>query len=303
MQPGQEILRKWDARAARLHPRTEVTGDGLVLGAGTVVVNIEKGKEGAPRLSPHNEQRILALLATAYERPVGTHVLARIERACELWNEGEKALATIHLAHARLPVCGEDEALRLFVAEELLEDDVPPVTLLEAHGFDPATMDLFKYPGQPRVPAGNGHESGEWTDGQASFTPVSFRGPKERHGRGGRRGALDAIRSFLDWLRERQKRKESESAPETTASTQDQRAEPQIKPFGTPQSDLPRPGYGEKVSIPGLPDDIKGTDVTEPGARMANYKLDMSRSEFENELSELGWTKEPSKDGNAMNYK
>lgn len=35
---------------------------------------------------------------------------------------------------------------------------------------------------------------------------------------------------------------------------------------------------------------------------MANPKLDLSRLEFEDELSKLGWAKEPGKDGEAMNY-
>jgi hypothetical protein len=45
----------------------------------------------------------LALLATAYDRPAEPYVLAKMRRAAELWNDGEKALAHIHLAHARLP--------------------------------------------------------------------------------------------------------------------------------------------------------------------------------------------------------
>ena len=50
------------------------------------------------------------------------------------------------------------------------------------------------------------------------------------------------------------------------------------------ESDLPRPGKGDEVSMPGLPDSVKGIDTTNPTAGMANYKLDMSRSEFEDEL-------------------
>ena len=41
-----------------------------------------------------------------------------------------------------------------------------------------------------------------------------------------------------------------------------------VKPFGSLESDLPQPGYGEEVSIPGLPDNIKGTDVTKSDATM-----------------------------------
>ena len=67
----------------------------------------------------------MALLATAYERPVETYVLARMRRAAELWNDGE-ALAHIHSAYASLPPCEEEQALRLFVADKLLEAGVTP---------------------------------------------------------------------------------------------------------------------------------------------------------------------------------
>ncbi|MGH6839986.1 MAG: hypothetical protein ACREDT_14555, partial [Methylocella sp.] len=232
------------------------------------------------------EPRALALLATAYERPVEAHVLWKMRRACDLWNEGEKALAHIHLAYARLPPCDEERALRLFVADELIEIGVTPAGLMKAQGFDPAPLELLKAhynPDQPRVPAGSGRESGEWTDGEASFTPVAFRPRRERHGRRG--GGFNAIRSFLEWWL---KRKEG--------------AEPKIKPFESLESDLPRPGYGEEVSIPGLPDSIKGIDTTDLRARMPNYKLDMSLSEFEDELLQLGWTEEPSPDGKVVNF-
>jgi hypothetical protein len=81
-----------------------------------------------------------------------------------------------------------------------------------------------------------------------------------------------------------------------------EKAESAVKPFGSLESDLPQPGYGEEVSIPGLPDTIKGTDTTDRSAGMANYDTDLSRSEFESELSQLGWTKEPSPDGKVMIY-
>ena len=83
----------------------------------------------SPRWNPHAipptmkmlQPRALALLATAYGRPVEPHVLAKLRRACERWTEGDKALAHIHFAHAGLPPCGEVRALRLFAADELLE--------------------------------------------------------------------------------------------------------------------------------------------------------------------------------------
>ncbi|MGH6836363.1 MAG: hypothetical protein ACREC9_12645 [Methylocella sp.] len=251
---------------------------------GTVLAGMARDGHGAPKVALDDEQRAMALLATAYERPVAPHVLAKLRRACDLWNEGEKALAHIHLAYTNLPPCDEERALRLFVAEELIEAGVTPHALMKAQGLD-SPLDLSKAhfnPDQPRAPAGSGRESGEWTDGEGNFTPVTFRSRRGRHGRGG----IDSIRSFLERLREFLKPKEGVAH--------------QIKPFRSPESDLPRPGYGEEVSIPGLPDTIEGTDITEPRARMPNYEVDLSRSEFESELLELGWTEEPSPDGKVL---
>jgi hypothetical protein len=164
----QGPLQKWDARARRLHPRMEITGEGLTLGAGTMLAGMGRDECGRPRLALDDEPRALALLATAYDRPVEACVVAKLRRACERWTEGEKALAHIHLAHAGVPPCGPDQALRLFVADELIEAGVAPRILMTAQGFDPATLDLLKAnfnQAQPRWPAGSGRDSGRWSGG------------------------------------------------------------------------------------------------------------------------------------------
>lgn len=94
MQQGQELLQKWDAHARRLYPRMEITGEGLTLGAGTVLAGMAKDEQGRPRLALRDEPRALALLATAYEQPVKLYILAKLRRACELWDEGEKVSPT-----------------------------------------------------------------------------------------------------------------------------------------------------------------------------------------------------------------
>jgi len=139
----------------------EITGEGLMLGAGTILAKASRDTGGVPEL---DGPRVTALLATAYEVLIGPHVLTKIERACQSWNEGEKAIAHLHLAHTGLPPCDEDRALRLFAANELLQDGISPTDLLKAQEFDTAPLALLKYsPDQPRVPAGNGRESGRWT--------------------------------------------------------------------------------------------------------------------------------------------
>ena len=169
MEHAQELLQKWDDRTHRRHPRMEISGEGLMLGAGTILAGMARDERGRPRLAIDDEPRVLALLATAYERPVEDYVLAKMRRAAELWNEGEKALAHIHLAYSCLPPCEEEQALRLFVADELIEAGVAPAALMKAQGFDPAPLALLKYsPEQPRVPAGSGRESGQWTSGDSA---------------------------------------------------------------------------------------------------------------------------------------
>ncbi|MGA9214364.1 MAG: hypothetical protein WBZ54_03615, partial [Methylocella sp.] len=163
MEQTQELLQKWDARARRQYPCMEISGEGLMLGAGTMLAGTAKDERGRPCLALDDEPRALALLATAYDRPVETYVLAKMRRAAELWNEGEKALAHIHLAYARLPLCEEEQALRLFLADELIAAGVTPRALMKVQGFDPATLDLLKAnfnPAQPRWPAGSGRDSG-----------------------------------------------------------------------------------------------------------------------------------------------
>ncbi len=126
MEQTQELLQKWDARARRLSPRMEISGEGLTLCAGTVLAGIAGDGRGARSLTLDDEPRAMALLATAYEQPVEPYILAKLRRVCELWNAGERALAHIHLAHTNLPPCDEERALRLFVADELLEAGVTP---------------------------------------------------------------------------------------------------------------------------------------------------------------------------------
>jgi hypothetical protein len=120
---------------------------------------------GKPHLAV-DEPRVMAMLSTAYGRPVAAHTMAKMRRAAELWNEGEKALAHIHLAHANLAPCGEDETLRLFLAEECFSEGITPAELMKAQGSIPALLALLKYNlDQPRVPAGSGRASGQWTSG------------------------------------------------------------------------------------------------------------------------------------------
>lgn len=99
--------------------------------------------------------------------------LGSLRRVAKHWQSGDKCLAAIHLAQTVLPDIGEDAAYRLSLAAELIDAGVAPRELARELGFDPPA-DLNKYdPDQPRVSAGSGRESGQWTSGDATGGDVS----------------------------------------------------------------------------------------------------------------------------------
>ena len=172
MQNTDAFERDWhEGRVGRpLHREMTFTQSGLVLGRGTILA--EFGKEGlaAGGLAFDGEEaRLLSLLTAAYREPLAGGVIEKIRRAGEFWRAGDKAQAQIHLAFLGLPKIDETDAYRLFLAGTALEKGVCPSDLLKALGFPRAARDIEKYrEDQPRVPAGSGRESGQWTSGDNS---------------------------------------------------------------------------------------------------------------------------------------
>ncbi len=92
-------------------------------------------------------------------------ILGPIAAASDHWRRGEKALAAIRLAQARLPrITSEIKTQNVRDAADLLDGGLTPHALMKALGFDTAALAMFD-PGQPRVPAGSGPTGGQWTDG------------------------------------------------------------------------------------------------------------------------------------------
>ncbi|HYP57751.1 MAG TPA: DUF4258 domain-containing protein [Beijerinckia sp.] len=274
MEPKDELLQAWEAYAhrGRFRPAPEITDEGLVLGAGTFLARVGQDERGRQRLILDDEQRILALLSTAYERPVTPHIVTKLRRAAELWNGGEKALAHIHLSHARLPPCNPmDEALRLFVADELIETCVAPTELMKAQGFDPAPLEDLDTPlrkahfnpAQPRWPAGNGRASGEWLGG-ASVTPAGWKDFIARLAiEAARRAAREAARRAKDYFA----KPKDEAAPELNP-VEGQVAEPESTP-----PELPEAGQAQS---PPKPSDFVGQDFGKLGVGVDKPELNIS---------------------------
>jgi hypothetical protein len=145
-------------RAPRLRRNLEITDEGLLLGAGTLLAGLPLDGE---------EARVLALLSAAFACAVSPQILDVLGKAIALWKGGEKFRAQLHLTYARLPPLTEEQAFALCAAGELLKEGMTPRALMKGLGLDCAALDgLEKYnPDQPRVPAGNGRASGRWGSG------------------------------------------------------------------------------------------------------------------------------------------
>ena len=188
MQETDAITRDWrEWRVGRpLHREMTFTEAGLALGCGTLLSEFEKKGRVADGLAlDGNEARLLSLLTAAYRQPLAGGVIEKIRRAGETWRSGDKALAQIHLAFLGLPKIGEADAYRLFLARTALERGASPSELMKALGFPRAARNLEKYwEDQPRVPAGSGRESGEWTSGDgggAGAAQTPFRDAGNTH--------------------------------------------------------------------------------------------------------------------------
>ncbi len=164
----QELREAWHARerAFPIHPALHLAPQGLVLGAGTVLVRAERER----RLASLDGQqaRVLALLSAAHGKAVAPAVLGNIARAADAWRKGDDCLAYIHLAHARLPALQDsyEAARRLFLAEGFLDAGGSPRAVFKALKVEEAYIDAFEKvynPAEPRVPAGSGRTSGQWT--------------------------------------------------------------------------------------------------------------------------------------------
>jgi hypothetical protein len=164
----QQLSNAWriHERAFPISPVLNLTREGLVLGAGTVVLPTEESLR--LKSVDGNELRVLALLSAAYGRAIAPAILGNIERAAKAWGEGDDCLAYIHLAHARFPVLDDSRAAarRLFIADVFMKAGAHPRAVFEALALDPAFINAVEKlynPAQPRVPAGSGRVSGQWT--------------------------------------------------------------------------------------------------------------------------------------------
>jgi hypothetical protein len=177
VRPVASLKKQFDSYLLR-HPietSASLSDVGLVVGAGTPLMRMEESAAG-PKLSiARDEARLFALLAVSFDRPPPSDILHHLEGASKHWQQGDKALANIRLAFARLPQLeSETQAWSLHLAAAMLDDGLSPGQLLRELGYPPSPSGFQKFdPNQPRVPAGSGRNSGQWTsDGGTDSTEV-----------------------------------------------------------------------------------------------------------------------------------
>jgi hypothetical protein len=140
-------------RLARYRRLPALAETGLELGPMTVIARRVRDRWGGPDLAlMGHEARILALLSVAYLHPVSPSVIGHLRRATKASARGDRALATMHLAHTGLAPIDEDEptAFRLFAAEMRLDAGECPRQLMHGLGIDAWPLAAVKYaPAEP----------------------------------------------------------------------------------------------------------------------------------------------------------
>ncbi len=113
-----------------------------------------------------DETRVAALLAAAYGERTPRGAVAYLKGALLKQRAGQAALAHTYLALAGLPPLASpiEANWRLAKADALMKSGVAPATIIEALTVGSDVARAYN-PDQPRVPAGNGVVSGQWTSG------------------------------------------------------------------------------------------------------------------------------------------
>jgi hypothetical protein len=166
---SEQLEDAWRLQCARypIDRTPRLKAGGLTLGAGTLLAPATDTGEFRSIDIEGRENRLRALLCAAYGQPAGARAIDHIRRGAQRLSEGDERVAAIHFALAGLGFLkpGEQAAKRLFLADILMEAGAKPETVLRGLGHDEAGEDLRRYQAdEPRVPAGSGTQSGEWTN-------------------------------------------------------------------------------------------------------------------------------------------
>jgi hypothetical protein len=161
----EQLQRDWRARRIpqNLQETPSFKAGHLELGAHTVLAKTDASASG------DDDRRLTALLSVAYGPTVAAGALGHVRAAIARRRAGDPTAADLHLALSRLDRLRhpEDASRRLFMADGLMRGGVSPEEIMEVlQEGAVGGAGVSKYsPDQPRVPAGSGRPSGQWSGG------------------------------------------------------------------------------------------------------------------------------------------
>jgi len=137
---NERIEKAWlsEGRYRNTYQRLTFTENGLEIGNGTVVVKLARDEWDRPALViDGEEERILALLSVAWEKPIPDWVIDHFRSAGRALSKGEITQAYIHIAYTGLqPLMPDPETLRLlFFAEGFLDAGISGNEIRKAWGL------------------------------------------------------------------------------------------------------------------------------------------------------------------------
>jgi len=154
------------SEAPAYSPVLRLTDRGVVLGKGTVIAALIDQPGGTALALNGQEERILTLLSVARQELVDPdRILRGLQTVSRALQKGDSSLAAIALCQfGQPPLADERLAKTLTWAECRLAKGRPAQALLKMQGLLKETITFGKQydPCQPRTPAGNGKESGQW---------------------------------------------------------------------------------------------------------------------------------------------
>jgi len=129
---AEQLNEAWEAcrESVPIDPVMRFSSEGLVLGAGTILA--ESRRRGREVSMDPSEPRLQALLAAAHLSRPAARDLAHLRTAAEFWNQGDSALAAMHLSLSGVDRLEwpEADARRLFLADGLLKAGIEPNVMI-----------------------------------------------------------------------------------------------------------------------------------------------------------------------------
>lgn len=156
-----DLITDWQRASDRgIKRHLTVTKDGILLGADTAIARRRNDEDMTCEIDGREEE-ILALVGTAYGRPVSPCIIPHLRRADQAYCRGDPVTAQWHLGFTGLRGLGDEglASFRLFLAERLLQSGLTAEEFMAALSDETSSSDSMRKAGpddpkHPGWPAG-----------------------------------------------------------------------------------------------------------------------------------------------------